>query len=116
MQEVIINKGHTHIIVSVIMAVHINFILPFVGNDYYCESGTSLYKSKDPLFPNDPLWDGQGCPGDEATCCTSPKMPWFVKTIHETISEDIELNTCGINNYQTYVYGTPIDLIELYIK
>ena len=93
-----------------------NFILPFVGNDYYCESGTSLYKSKDPLFPNDPLWDGQGCPGDEATCCTSPKMPWFVKMIHETISDDIELNTCGINNYQTYVYGTPIDLVELYIK
>ena len=54
MQEVINNKGHTHIIVSVIMAVHVNFILPFVGNDYYCELGTSLYKSKDPLFPNVP--------------------------------------------------------------
>ena len=94
-----------------------NRYIPFVGNDYYCESGRSVGEGGNILYANDPLWDGQDCPGLEATCCTSSKMPWFVKTLDETVSEDIELSTCGYNYYYlTYAKGTPLDLIELYIK
>ena len=53
----------------------VNYTIPFVGNDYYCESGSGATYSGFDLYPNDPLWDGQDCPGCEATCCTSPKMP-----------------------------------------
>ena len=93
---------------------YMNYTIPFVGNDYYCESGTNTYNM---FIPNDPLWDGQDCPGDEATCCTSPKMPWFMKTLNETSNDDIELNVCG--QHQDYYFvggGTPFDLIEFYIK
>ena len=94
---------------------YMTYTIPFVGNDYYCESGTNTdngYK----LFPNDPLWDGQDCPGREATCCTSPKMPWFIKTLNETSNDNIELNVCGHKYGSTDTSGTPFDLIELYIK
>ena len=99
---------------------YMNYTMPFVGNDYYCESGRGVGESGYILYSNDPLWDGQNCPGHEATCCTSPKMPWFVKMLNETVNDDIELNVCGggcnFNCYWLSVYGTPIDLVELYIK
>ena len=92
---------------------YMNYI--FVGNDYYCESGSYDYDDW-VLFPNDPLWDGRDCPGREATCCISPKMPWFVKTLNETVAYDIELSTCGYNDRQIFMQGTPLDLVECYIK
>ena len=36
---------------------------PYVGNDYYCETGNNMQSSKFGFFPNDPLWDGQQCDG-----------------------------------------------------
>ena len=93
---------------------------PFVGNDYYCESGRfdNSYPV-DYFFFNDPLWDGQQCNSDESTCCTTPNMPWFIKTLNETVSNDIQLRVCGYgcaNNSCIYYYDTPLDFIELYIK
>ena len=38
----------------------------------------------------------------KATCCTSLKMPWFVKTFNETVNDNIELNTCGLV-YRTFL-------------
>ena len=95
---------------------YMNYTLPFVGNDYYCESGTNNYIYWK-FYPNDPLWDGEDCHGDEATCCTSPKIPWFIKTLNETANDDIELNVCGGNDHSsTDIKGTPFDLVEFYIK
>ena len=95
---------------------YMNYTIPFVGNDYYCESGRGVDENGHILYSNDLLWDGQDCHGPEATCCTSPKMPWFVKTLNETVSDNIELSVCGSGVVNSNVYGTPIDLIELYIK
>ena len=47
------------------------------------------------LYPDDPLWDGQNCNGPESTCCTIPNMPWFLKTLNETTTDNIELRVCG---------------------
>ena len=69
---------------------------PYVGSDYYCESGNSGRGCG--IFHNsDPLWDGQQCGGLEALCCTQPNMPWFIKTLSETTTEDIELRACTTN-------------------
>ena len=96
---------------------YMNYTIPFVGNDYYCESGTNTFVYNR-FIPNDPLWDGQDCPGREATCCASPKMPWFIKTLNETTNDDIELNVCGSFRYNDFTAsgGTPFDLVEFYIK
>ena len=94
---------------------YMNYTIPFVGNDYYCESGRGVDNGYI-LYSNDLLWDGEDCPEDEATCCTSPKMPWFVKMLNETVNDNIELSACGSGIVFSNVWSTPIDLIELYIK
>ena len=87
---------------------------PFVGSDYYCETGDNDKTCcATTLYPNDPLWDGQQCPGEEAPCCTHPNMPWFNKTLSESTTEDIELRVCGldISKYE----DTPLEVIELFV-
>ena len=57
-------------------------IPPFVGNDYFCETGVPPGQQRDAaavFYINDPLWDGQGC-GPTSTCCTFNNPPWLIKT------------------------------------
>ena len=84
----------------------------YVGNDYYCESGTNQ-AMVNTLYPNDTLWDGQQCHYRETTCCTSPMMPWFVKPLNQSTTDDIELRMCTNEPYPDE--GTPIDIVEIYI-
>ena len=87
---------------------------PIVGSDYYCETGDNDKTWHESiLHPNDPLWDGQQCPGEEALCCTHPNMPWFNKTLSETTTEDIELRVCadGLSTYE----DTRLQVIELFV-
>ena len=87
---------------------------PYVGSDYYCETGDNDETCCDlTLFSNDPLWDGQQCPGEEALCCTHPNMPWFKKTLSETTTEDIELRVCG--DETTGNEDTLLQVIELFV-
>ena len=83
----------------------------FVGNDYYCESGLNAAPWSSILYVDDPLWDGQNCNGPESTCCTNPNMPWFLKTLNEITTDNIELRVC---NSQGLPYeDTPLDIIEI---
>ena len=87
----------------------------FVGNDNYCESGLPVGQTWQPvLYSNDPLWDGQQCNGTEGPCCTNSKMPWFIKSLNETTTEDIEVRICGSQGGSDE--DTPLDIIELYIR
>ena len=87
----------------------------FIGNDYYCETGNNVESSFtfDTLYSNDPLWDGQQCVGTEAPCCSHPNMPWFIKMLNETTTEDIELRVCGSHGITNE--DTPIEVIELFV-
>ena len=91
---------------------------PFIGNDYYCESGPELcptcYRTS-VLYDEDLLWDGQQCSSLEATCCTHPNMPWFNKELSETTTDDIEVRVCG-DESPTGDEDTPLSLIELFVK
>ena len=87
----------------------------FVGSDYYCETGNNAAGLPTPghFFPNDTLWDGQQCVGVEAPCCTHPNMPWFIKTLGEITTEDIQLRLCTDNEVSNE--GTLLQLISLYV-
>ena len=87
---------------------------PFVGNDYYCESGTSNAPQSDVLYSSDILWDGEQCDNLEASCCTHPNMPWFLKTLNETTTDDIELRVCA-NFQDSYCEDTPLQFVELFV-
>ena len=87
----------------------------FVGTDYYCESGVESC-CLNSVFSDEPLWDRQQC-GGEALCCTHSNMPWFIKTLNETTTEDIELRLCR-NFVYFSIYNTdiPLDLIEIFVQ
>ena len=84
-----------------------------VGTNYYCESATASIASGT-FYPDDVLWDGQQCTGAEGTCCTNPDQPWFNTTLSRNANDDIELRLCFDESVNTE--GTPLELIELYIR
>ena len=67
---------------------------PFVGNDYFCDTG-----NRGPNFDlgfqysDDPLWDGGGC-GPTNACCQLNTPPWFCTTLAQPTTDDLELRIC----------------------
>ena len=87
-------------------------IPPFVGTDYYCETGSrTSYRNK--YYLQDPLWDGQGC-GRFSSCCEGSRKPWFCKELPAYVTDDIELRVCcsGSRSGEDVLLET----IELYIQ
>ncbi len=89
---------------------------PLVGQDYFCESGvsTGTCTPAHRLYPEDPLWDGDGCTVAGYNCCLFNNPPYFTKHLTKSTHNDLEVRACGSN---TRPYGdTLIELVELYIK
>ena len=94
-----------------------NHIPPFVGQNYFCESGLTRWNSGHAVFwsNGDPLWDGQGC-GPTSSCCTFNSPPWFNVTLSAPTTDDIEVRLCGEQSNQVQFDDTLIQLMELYVK
>ena len=77
-------------------------VVPFIGNNYFCESGNNASDTSSILYTTDPLWDGKNCGSDEAPCCSAPGLPWFHRDYGTNTTTDyIELRVCsdqGTNN------------------
>ena len=84
----------------------------FVGDDYYCESG-SMYRSSNlnAYYFNDTLWDGAGCVDN---CCDDTTQPWFYRQLNQTTQDDIEGRICLANSFS--LESALIDQLELYIQ
>ena len=88
---------------------------PFVGNDFFCESGCSESSVSQKLYTSDPLWDGNGCGSLEQDCCNVSDLPWFHKVLTSTTTEALEIRICashGRNNDE----DIPIASYEIYVK
>ena len=86
---------------------------PFIGNDYFCESGVnSSFARGYRLHPDDPLWDGQGCIYGNP-CCSLNNPPWFKKTLPTPTTNDIEMRLCLTND--AYRSNIALEQIELYV-
>ena len=84
---------------------------PFVGNDYFCESGlNSAWDGQFIFRPADPLWDGQNC---VSSCCQFNNPPYFTKTLPAPTSDNIELRICS---HTIELGDIPIDQVELYVQ
>ena len=84
----------------------------FVGNDYFCESGSNGGPVNQTMYTSDPLWDGQGCvSGEPIACCQATGIPWFHKVLNTPTSDFIELRMCGANDEDS-----PFSLYEIYVK
>lgn len=88
---------------------------PFVGNDYFCESGlhSLLPVNTIGIISDDPLWDGQGC-SSTSRCCQFNNPPWFTKTLPNATTDDIELRLCLQGENATE--DVALELIELYVQ
>ena len=85
----------------------------FIGNNYFCESGTSTSYLSTTLYTSDPLWDGQGCGSLESPCCNVPGIPWFHRDYGSITTTDyIELRVCATLSYE----DTPVSNIDIYVK
>ncbi len=88
-----------------------------IGNDYFCDTSlTNSYGSyAQAVYPEDPLWDGEGC-GPTNTCCSFRKgcstPPWFVKDLPSSTTDDIEMRLCRPDASGT----TPLEIVELYVQ
>ncbi len=84
---------------------------PFIGQDYFCETGSRQRLSNN-FFPDDPLWDGQGC-GGNSTCCDFNNPPWFCKQLPQSTTDNIELRICF--DQSLFDEDIPIEIAEIYI-
>ena len=87
-------------------------IPPFVGNDYFCDTG-SADDVRNIFYPDNPLWDGEGC-GELNVCCSFNNPPWFAKTLGHGVSDDIEMRIC--RDAGRLNEDTPIELVEIYVR
>ena len=91
-------------------------IPPFVGNDYFCESGINepwSYPRHRTLHPNDTLWDGEDCL-PSSTCCSQHNPPYFTKQLPTPTTDDIEARICL---YHPLRYANvAVELVELYVQ
>ena len=86
----------------------------FVSNDYFCDSAVSLSNIVDGAFyPDDPLWDGQGCGGTN-TCCDFNNPPWFCRQLPQPTTDDIEFRLC--ENSEPDDDDIPFEVVEIYIN
>ena len=86
----------------------------FVGEDYFCDTAIRGGSWTDGfLYPNDPLWDGQGC-GSASTCCQFNNPPWFCKQLPQPTTDDIELRLCEFS--RPSVDDSPIEIVEIYVN
>ena len=89
-----------------------NTARPFVGNDFFCESGNhGSGPSTSQLYP-EPLWDGKGCSSLETACCQAPGLPWFHKKLNAPTKDYIEMRLCADNGDEEIPFG----YYEIYIK
>ena len=82
----------------------------FVGNNFYCETGSPHTRPEVRIAWEDPLWDGQGCVANTAQSCT--RYGWFHRDIAPS-QEDIEVRWCSDEVRGSEDFYT--DLLEIWV-
>ena len=86
---------------------------PFIEGHYFCDTAADIEADAGVLYPEDPLWDGQGC-GNTSTCCEFNNPPWFCKQLPQPTTQDIEMRLC--ENSGSDKEDSPFEIVELYIS
>ena len=96
-------------------------IPPFVGNDYFCESGVNKpwdnridYK----LHSNDTLWDGEDCLSS-SMCCSQCNSTYFTKQLPTPTTDEIEARIClhySLWTSSSVDENLAVELVELYVQ
>ena len=85
----------------------------FVGNDYFCDTGSELSFMSNTFYGADPLWDGLGC-GHLSSCCSLNDPPWFFKKLDSPVTEAIETRVCTDSSAADE--QVLVEQIEMYVQ
>ena len=85
----------------------------FVGQDYFCDSGSVGRVNRQKFYEADPLWDGAGC-SNSSSCCSFNKPPWFFKQLPSPTSDDIELRVC--TDERRMNEDVALSQVEIYVQ
>ncbi len=83
----------------------------FIGNDYFCDTGTEQAVENRRFYHEDPLWDGKGC-GPTSSCCQFNSPHWFCKELPQPTTDNIAVRVCTQQSDE----DVAIELIELYLQ
>ena len=86
---------------------------PFIGQDYFCDSGNKYISSQSQWYHADPLWDGSGC-SSTSSCCGFNNPPWFCKQLPQPTTDDIEMRVCV--DQATNDEDVAVESVEIYIQ
>ena len=92
---------------------YIGSVPPFIGNDYFCDTGSHEHVQRERYYWEDPLWDGEGS-GPTSSCCQFNSPPWFCKELPQPTTDDVEVRVCRYP--AIHPRGIPFDLIKLYVQ
>ncbi len=84
---------------------------PEVGQNYFCNVGTPGSSEFSTLYPNNPLWDGEGCVQDIG-CCS--RGPYFHVNLEKRSCDPLEVRLCTLGSHEANNVG--MSIIELYVK
>ena len=85
---------------------------PFVGEHYYCQSG-SWGRGRNKRYSPNPLWQGINCPPDNS-CCAYAGAPVFYRNFQLKYNDDIEVRICTDQPYSDE--AVLIDQLSLYVR
>ena len=86
----------------------------FIGSNYFCDTGNpSVTALATAFYPDDPLWDGEGC-SSKSMCCQFNDPPWFQTELPHATRDGVELRLC--HDQTDTNEDVIINLIEMYVK
>ena len=84
-----------------------------VADDFFCDSGNHQGSGATFTFYGDnPLWDGVRCTADNR-CCSSDD-PYFLKTLPQSTTDDIEMRVCRDETSNSE--DIAIETVEIYVQ
>lgn len=84
----------------------------FVGENYFCDTGSETLAVAGKLYDDDPLWDGAGC-GPKHDCCQRQNNEaYFCGSLDAVSTDDIEVRICGDQMDEDFL----LEQLELFVK
>ena len=86
----------------------------FVGEHYYCSSGSPDFPASGHIYVDNPLWDGNGCTNNRDNCCSNAGLPWFYREFPTKQEGYIEIRIC--RNQDASDEDILINGLEIYVQ
>ena len=67
----------------------------FVGQNYFCDTGSESTAIAGKVYDEDPLWDGAGCGPYHDCCLRQDNQEYFCSSLTAVSSDPIEVRICG---------------------